>query len=356
MTASVLETRALAVGYSERVLLAGLDLDLPPGRLTCLLGPNGSGKTTLLRTLTGMLAPRAGTVALMGDDLGRLSAHERARRLSVVLTGTVDAGLLRAVDLVALGRHPHTGWSGRLRASDHAAVGWALDVTGAAPLAHRRVATLSDGERQRVLIARALAQEPTLLALDEPTAFVDLPRRAELGDLLGHLARECNLAVLMTTHDLDLALRVADDVWLLGPAEDHTAGGVRTGAPEDLALDGSVGRAFTSDEVVFDLDEARFVGVTPALATGSVRGSGPRAVWAARALQRVGLALVGARADADVEVTDLGASWQLEWAGGSAEHVLLGALAEDVRNLLPRLAEPPGAIRGQAPGSSPAPR
>ncbi|MGH3665817.1 MAG: ABC transporter ATP-binding protein, partial [Egibacteraceae bacterium] len=245
---TVLTSHALAVGYrrrrrADRVLLSGLELALPAGELTCLLGPNGSGKSTLLRTLAGMQEPLSGEVRLLGDDVGALEPRERARRLSVVLTEPVDTGLMRAADLVALGRYPHTGWGGRLSDDDVAAVRWALRVTGAAPLAARRVLELSDGERQRVLIARALAQQPAVLALDEPVAFVDLPRRVELTQLLRDLARECGLAVLLTTHDLDLALRSADTLWLIDPHAEPDQR-LRTGAPEDLLLAGAVAAAF----------------------------------------------------------------------------------------------------------------
>ncbi len=175
----MLRADALTVGYrgrrgTRREVLAGLDLTLPAGELTCLLGANGSGKSTLLRTLAGMQAPLAGRVTLLGDDVTALEPRERARRLAVVLTDPVETGGLTGADLVALGRHPHTGWSGRLGPADRDAVDWALRATGAAPLAARPVGQLSDGERQRLLVARALAQQPAVLALDEPVAFVDL--------------------------------------------------------------------------------------------------------------------------------------------------------------------------------------
>lgn len=334
--APVLEARGLAVGFPDRTLLEGLDVTLPASRLTCLLGPNGSGKTTLLRVLAGMLPPLAGEVRLGGDPIARLSALERARRLGVVLTGTVDTGLLRVADLVALGRYPHTGWGGRLRASDHEAIDWALTVTGAGRFAGRNVATLSDGERQRVLIARALAQEPAVLALDEPTAFVDLPRRAELGDLLGHLARECELAVLMTTHDLDLALRVADDVWLLADEGERSA--MRTGAPEDLALSGAVGRAFASPDVEFDIARGQFVPSAAPLALAAVEGDGPRVLWARRALERAGLGIVDSESDAAVVVTAGEGAWEVSSAVGGQRCERLADVVEHVRGLLPRLA------------------
>lgn len=342
-TRTVLATRDLAVGYRHgrrrRVVLDGLGLGLRAGELTCLLGPNGSGKTTLLRTLAGMQTPLAGEARLLGDDAARLPALERARRLAVVLTDRVDAGIMRAADLVALGRYPHTGWSGRLRESDVEAVRWALDATGADPLADRNVAELSDGERQRVLLARALAQQPQVLALDEAVAFIDVARRVELTGLLRHLARECDLAVLLTTHDLDLALRVADTVWLI----DDRA--VRVGAPEDLVLRGTVEHAFASAGVTFDPLRGAFTPATRPLARASVVGRGAAAAWTARALEREGYALAAAGEPADVEVVvddaDGDARWRLSSPRGMTEHASVADLAVTARGLLPRRAASP---------------
>jgi iron complex transport system ATP-binding protein len=306
---TVLEASGLAVGYhqrrrGDRVVLSGLDLELERGWLTCLLGPNGSGKSTLLRTLAGMQPPLAGSAALLGDDVTRLPALERARRLAVVLTDPVDAGIMRAVDLVALGRYPHTGWDGRLSDADRHAVGWALRMTHTEAYAQRNVAELSDGERQRVLVARALAQQPAVLLLDEPTAFVDVAHRVELIALLRNLARDTGLAVLLSTHDLELAVRSADTLWLVcGDA-------VRVGGPEDLVLDGSIAAAFASDDVRFDVMRGAFVPRGQAGTTVRVLGEGPAATWAARALERAGLALVDSDADLQVRVGP-GPVWEL---------------------------------------------
>lgn len=306
----VLRTERLAVGYHQRrgrdrVVLDGLDLELDAGRLTCLLGPNGSGKSTLLRTLAAMQPALDGHAFVVGDDVSRLPALERARRLAVVLTDPVDAGIMRAVDLVALGRYPHTGWDGRLRSADHDAIRWALAVTRTGPYAQRNVAELSDGERQRILIARALAQQPSVLLLDEPTAYIDVPHRVELLGLLRRLARETGLAVLLSTHDLDLAVRSADQLWLVCGEE------VRVGGPEDLVLNGSVADAFPADDVHFDLARGTFVADETGDATAHVSGSGPAAWWAGRALERAGLGLVEHGAAIEVRVLP-GPAWAVD--------------------------------------------
>ncbi len=253
---SGLRLDALTVGHRRTPVLHGLDLHAASGELTALLGPNGAGKSTLLRTVAGLLPVLAGSVRLGGTDLGSLDTRGRARRVAVVLTERVEAGLLTARELVGLGRHPHTGSRGTLRAEDHTAVDDALDAVRAGALAHRRVDRLSDGERQRVLVARALAQQPDLLLLDEPTAFLDAPSRVAVTGLLHRLARERGIVVVLCTHDVELALRTADRVWLL-----DRSGGVRDGPPGTLVTEGAIGRAFDSDELRFDPGLGTFVAV-----------------------------------------------------------------------------------------------
>jgi iron complex transport system ATP-binding protein len=245
-----LVTRSLTVGHRRRPLLR--DLDLTATGFTALLGPNGAGKSTLLHTVAGLLPPLAGRVELEGLDLTRLDPRARARRVAVVLTERVDTGLLTAGELVALGRHPHTGARGVLGPDDRAAVAAALAAVRAERFADRRAAHLSDGERQRVLVARALAQEPDLLLLDEPTAFLDAPSRVAVTGLLARIARERGIVVLASTHDVEPALRSADRVWLVG-----RDGGVVQGGPEEVG--DAVGAAFDSDELAFDPGSGTFV-------------------------------------------------------------------------------------------------
>ena len=332
-----LELESLSVGYHRnrhrRVVLESLELTIEPGELVCLVGPNGSGKSTLLRTIAAMQPALGGRALLNGEDVATLTPAERARRLAVVLTDPIDVGAMTAIDLVGLGRYPHTGWRGRLTAADESAVEWAITATGATPLAQRPVAELSDGERQRVLLARALAQQPALLALDEAVAFVDVPRRVELVHILRNLARECGLAVLLTTHDLDLAIRFADTLWLLEPAEGPST--LHAGGPEDLVLNGAVSRAFASEEVTFDLDRGVFVSPPSDVARVTVRGSGTRAVWTRRALEREGLSVV---ADADL-VIEVGADhWTVITNGTEMTLHSVRDTMRAVQSALPQLA------------------
>ncbi len=286
--AGKLLANGLTIGYRQGrhaavVVARDLNLSLEPGELVCLLGPNGAGKTTLMRTLAGMQPPLAGQVLLDGVDIHTLSPQALAQRLSVVLTDRVDVGYLHAYDLVALGRYPYTNWMGRLTQEDHRAVRWALEAVGATALAHRPVNELSDGERQKVMIARALAQEPDVILLDEPTAFLDLPRRVEIMGVLRGLARRTHRAILLSTHDLDLALRSADRLWLL-----PMGGPLTVGAPEDLVLNGTFTAAFRSDGVTFDPYSGSFHISRQNAGVVSLQGEGLPALWTARALEREG--------------------------------------------------------------------
>ncbi|MCY4147480.1 MAG: ABC transporter ATP-binding protein [Chloroflexi bacterium] len=252
-----LETRALAIGYRRRrrsiVLARGLDLQLRRGSLVGILGANGVGKSTLLRTLARMQAPLAGQVLLDGEDTAHMLPLDVARRLCIVLTAAPQDSLLTGYALVALGRYPHSDWLGRLSKSDHAQVVWALQAVGAADLAERRVSELSDGQRQKLMIARALTQDCPLILLDEPTAFLDYPRRLETLRLLRRLTRAADRAILVCTHELDLALRYCDELWLMSES------GMKIGAPAAILRDGSLNEAFGIDGFGFAGDGGSLV-------------------------------------------------------------------------------------------------
>ncbi len=247
-----LETRALTIGYRRRrgdiVLARDLNLALQRGSLVGILGANGVGKSTLLRTLACMQAPLAGHVLLAGEEAAHLLPLEVARRLCIVLTAAPQVSLLNGYALVALGRYPHSDWLGRLSKSDHAQVAWALQAVGATDLAEQRVARLSDGQRQKLMIARALTQDCPLMLLDEPTAFLDYPRRLETLRLLRRLTRQADRAILVCTHELDLALRYCDELWLMSKS------GVTVGSPATILRDGSLHATFGIDGSSFGVN------------------------------------------------------------------------------------------------------
>ena len=289
-----LTTHALTTGYAARgrparVVSTALDLTLSAGELVCLIGPNGAGKSTLMRTLAGLQAPISGRVLLRGQDVTTLSPAQIAAQISLVLTERPPLGIMTVYELVALGRLPHTDWSGRLTADDEAAVRWALAAVGGEALSGRQVDELSDGERQKVMIARALAQGHTLMLLDEPTAFLDLPRRVEVMRLLRRLSREAGCAVLISTHDLELALRSADRLWLMA-----AGGQLHHGTPEDLILTGTFGAVFGAEGVEFDVQTGAFkLHTAQAAPVGLLNTAADPliAFWTRRALERAGYAV-----------------------------------------------------------------
>lgn len=246
----VLEGTRVATGYRRggRVteVHRGLDFSLSGGELTCLLGCNGIGKSTLLRTLAGMQRPLSGRLELMGRPLDAYAARERSKVVGVVLTDRTRAGGLTVYELAALGRQPYTGFFGRLSTSDKALVRRALEDVGMADKARRYVAELSDGERQKVMIAKVLVQECPLILLDEPTAFLDVESRMEVMRLLRGLAEE-GKAILLSTHDADRAPAMADRLWLM--TQEHA---MLCGATEDLVLSGAMDRLFGGTAIRFD--------------------------------------------------------------------------------------------------------
>jgi iron complex transport system ATP-binding protein len=240
---TALLTKDLLVGYRTRrgncAVLEPVNVAAGRGQLVCLLGVNGSGKSTFLRTVVGLQPPLHGRIAVEGVDIATLAPSERARLVGVVLTERAAIDALSVRTVVELGRFAHSGWLGILRHEDRCVVDGALDAVNVTHLADRDFSRLSDGERQRVMIARALAQEPSLLVLDEPTAFLDVAARGEVWRLLQRLVTERGLAVLASTHDLEWALAAADVVWLLTPG--HT---IAVGTPQDLVSGGAIEAAF----------------------------------------------------------------------------------------------------------------
>lgn len=240
-----LQIENLALGYVQRHaetrLLAGrLTLAAPEGELIALLGRNGVGKSTLLRALAGVAAPLKGRVLLGGKEIAAMTAHERARRIAFVTTEHVAVAHLRVHEVVAMGRAPYTGWFGTLSAEDERIVGESLERVGMGTFRDKALESLSDGERQRVMIARALAQDTPLMLLDEPTAFLDLPNRYQIALLLRELAHGTGKTVIFSSHDLSTAVQLCDALWVMTP------GGVAAGAPEDLMQSGALDAMFGS--------------------------------------------------------------------------------------------------------------
>lgn len=250
----ILTTDKLQIGYPGRgadktkCVLTDLNLRLPEGSLTLLIGANGSGKSTLLRTLSGAQAPLSGTVSVMGKKLNDISVKDRARMLALVYTDRTGGGGLTVRELVSLGRQPYTGFLGRLSQHDRQRVDSAMQAVGIAHKSDSYVAALSDGERQKAMIARALAQETPAIILDEPTAFLDIASRLEIMQLLSSIVRENGKTILLSTHDLASALSVADRLWVV----DADKATIIEGNATELISDGVMDRVFPDRAVKFD--------------------------------------------------------------------------------------------------------
>lgn len=293
MHTATIQLHQLSIGYRHKQqvhpIATGLNATLHSGQLTCLLGANGVGKSTLLRTLSAFLPPLEGTITLLDQPLESYSDKALARTLSVVLTERIDVPDLHVADVVALGRTPYTGFLGNLKPMDYRHVETAMQATGITSLAPRELHTLSDGERQKVMIAKALAQDTPIIFLDEPTAFLDYPSKVEMMQLLHRLSHTMQKTIFLSTHDLDLALQLADCVWLL-----DGQGHLTTGLPEQLILDGTLPHFFQSDGVCFDSTTGHFSVNHHPTHPIPIRtsGQGLPLLMLRRALQRQGFALL----------------------------------------------------------------
>lgn len=249
----MLELDALTPGYRGReAVVEPVTLKLNPGSFICIIGRNGAGKSTLMRTLSGLQPSLSGHVYLNGHSVHALSVQERAQAISVVTTDRVSSPGLLARDVIELGRQPYTNWRGQLTKNDHDIISEAISRAGVERLSAKPFDSLSDGERQRIMIARALAQTSKIMILDEITAFLDLPGRVEMMVLLRRHAEQTGKIVLLSSHDLELSLELAGELWILNESQ------LSFGTPEILISEGKLEGVFDTDDVRFDAFQRRF--------------------------------------------------------------------------------------------------
>jgi iron complex transport system ATP-binding protein len=241
-----IELHDVTLGYGSRVLMADANVGFGWGELTALIGRNGTGKSTLLRTIAALAKPQSGTITISGRDVTSLTMREVAERIAFVSTDDVRVQNLHVWDVVSLGRAPYTNWVGRLTEEDRAKVKESLRLVGMEDFAEASIDSLSDGERQRVMIARALAQDTPIILLDEPTAFLDLPNKYEICLLLKRLAHKEGKCILFSTHDLSIAIELCDTIAMIESGEFHY------GTAEMLIEGGAMQRLFESTQIEFD--------------------------------------------------------------------------------------------------------
>ncbi len=297
----------LSIGYRSKhgqtVVAKGINETIRGGELTCLLGANGAGKSTLLRTLSAFLPKLEGSIYICGREIGTFEPKELARVIGIVLTEKPDVANMTVREMVLMGRSPYTGFWGSYSDADNTVADEAISMVGVDHIAGRLMGSLSDGERQKVMIAKALAQQTPVIYLDEPTAFLDFPSKVEVMNLLHRISRESGKVVFLSTHDLELALQLADTVWLMDKGR-----GICAGTPEDLALDGTLPAFYSGRGIVFDESAGVFRADCETVAAVRLTGTeGVRRAMAAKALRRNGYATdTASPAFCNVSVTETG--------------------------------------------------
>lgn len=299
----ILSTRNLAIGYvsalETTLLVADIDLDLHPGELVCLIGPNGSGKTTLIKTLIGLHKPVSGLICIENKDLSEMDAFLRAQYMGVVLTNTIFERNLTVSELVAIGRYAHTNWLGKITKSDKEKIDLAIESVGLKSKYYEPLYRLSDGERQRAILAKVLAQDVNLIILDEPTAHLDLPNKVEVFALLHKLAALMNKGILISTHELELAFRVSDRIMLIGKNTEFVQN-----TPEDIIMSGLINQTFGNEHIHFIKESASFELINEKDFMAKVIGQGLLAENLKRLLKRYGYSIAeqGESVDLTIEV------------------------------------------------------
>lgn len=320
----------LKIGYPETgrgsgFTREGITLSARAGETVALIGPNGAGKSTLLRTITGLLPALSGNCLLAGKPVQTGKPRELAAIISFVSTENAIIGNMRVYDLVAYGRFPYTNWLGKLSKTDHEKVADALSKAALTPLAGRMLNQISDGERQRAFIARAVAQDTPLIVLDEPTSFLDVSNKFEIFHLLHQLAYRDRKTIVLSTHDMGIALREMDKLWIMADQD------ILEGAPEDAVLNGWINRLFSNKHLGFDAEKREFFFHREFAGTAHVEGSGMVSTLTGKALERKGFRPVTDQpADIEIVVTTDNkpecTGWELTKSGITTHHHSLYSL------------------------------
>lgn len=304
-TNPVIKTSDLSVGYGQNALFKNLELTLDRGKLVCFMGPNGSGKSTLIRSLGGLQKILSGSVNYLSETGAPIQKHIH-KHLALVLTDVVHAANMSVYELITFGRYPYLDWSIRLKKKDRDIISHAIEQVNIGHLQDKKLNQLSDGQLQMAMIARALAQDTSAIILDEPTAHLDLNNRVEIMRLLRILAHENGKSILLATHELDLALQTADEIWLTGNQQN-----IITGIPEDLVLDGTFDEIFRFKG--FDLKTGKVQHIPFRKRSITLQGEDYTYLWTKNALERNGFDVVSSPSELNVEIirTEIGLQWKM---------------------------------------------
>ena len=316
------------MGYRRRVVLGNLNLSADESELIALIGRNGAGKSTLLRTIARLQPVLSGEVMLADRPLGQYSRNELAGLLSIVTTEPVAVSHLTVRQLVSLGRFPHTNWIGKLTTDDVALVEEAMQLTDVTSLGNKNLYEISDGERQRAMIARTIAQDTSLILLDEPTAFLDMPNKYEVIHLLHRLTRKKRKTILFSTHDLNIAMHEADKLWLM------IDGVLYAGAPEDMVLNSQFARVIEGTKLQFDDRKGEFNIRRQEMQPITLAGEGKSFFWTKKALERLGFTVRKEEnsLQADVAVSeDDSCSWKCNLHGKQVSFSSIYGLSKYLR-------------------------
>lgn len=326
-----LQLSHVSIGYpasgGPKIVQSDLTLTAGEGELIALIGKNGCGKSTLLRSIACLQPLLQGSMQLNGENLREISPKRRARLLSVVLTEQQQVASFTVQELIAIGRDPYTGWLGSLTREDDRIIKEAMEMTYLEGFAQRNIHELSDGERQRVFIARALAQDTPVILLDEPTSHLDLPNRINILLLLQKLARETGKTIFLSTHELETAMQVADKLWLMEKEK-----GVTVGVPEDLVLKGIFDRVFHHPSYEFDKEYGSFVVqkmLDKSIATRVQHPASLMARWTTKALTRRGFRIIP-EASVELFVDEAERRWVVSHEGRSVITYSIGEALQQI--------------------------
>jgi len=333
--ALVIELIDLAVGYRQGrktlTVLKNLHVDLKKGELVCMVGKNGIGKSTLLRSIAGIQPPLDGQVLINGRNLSTYSILELAQTISLVLTDRIYAGNLRVKELISLGRHPYTNWLGTLTAIDREKINRALEISGSQDIQNKPIHELSDGQFQKVLIARALAQDGDIILLDEPTAHLDLPNKISILKLLKDLCDQTGKTILMSTHELEFAFQMADRIWIVLKEDD-----LISGLPEDLMLNHTFEKLIDHEAINFNLSTGRFSINHEKKWICNLQGDPTGVFWTANALHRLRWDVIQEETATRIKVNKVNGyyEWEIQYHGQVYKHSTLEEAIQTLENII----------------------